>query len=215
MAKKIQINETTLRKMIYERVINEIEYRKGVQFINEGMEMPDTIQRVWVRNGSNNESFLVSGTNHRYYNVYPNHHDSYEVESDSDLQAKALGEKIERAYRNKGIYCRTNVWNGELIVEFNRGRDDFDNEYVEPLIAWCERHGLKFKEKDDMYCWLIFTVTFDSPDISQERLRELLNGYTEITRQISPYLSGNSIDDGRNLGRYCQMAMNNEPTSIS
>lgn len=144
------------------------------------------------------ESFIVYG-NGRYYHVYPSYHDSFDVETDSEIAAKEKGKLIEKAFSNKGIPCTTGIYNDCLYVEI-LDRRKYNNEYDDALISWCAKNGLRYK--NEIYGTMFFEIMNHSDEISPARLSKLLNGYVEVTDRVRPHLTGDSINDGRSLGVY-------------
>lgn len=96
MKKVVRLTESELHNLIEssikQTIQEQINYEKGVQFINEGMVMPNDIERVWVLKG-NDDTFLVKGADGYYYDVYPTYGDSYQVNSDSDDYIDKIAKK--------------------------------------------------------------------------------------------------------------------------
>lgn len=201
--KRYRLTENRLRGMIHEAVrkslLEDINYKKGVQFINEGMVMPHEIVNVWVSNKSD-DCFIIKGGDGYYYDVYPSYHDSYRVDSDSDKYIESIGKKVEQAFSNHNIGALTHVYDGYLIIEI---RDpEYDGEFDKPLETWLTRNGFTLDRYDDMYNEYWYTYNDNSSFISDERLQKKLSGYRDITSDILPYLTGDPISDGRNLTQY-------------
>jgi hypothetical protein len=200
MKKVIKLTESNLRYLIESSVkgiINEqINYSKGLQFINEGMIMPHNIERVWVFK-DDDETFLVKGDDDCYYDVYPTYGDSYKVNSDSDDYIDGIAKKVEQSFRNHNIPAF--VWNyqGQLAIEIRDG--NYNGEFNKPLEAWLGRNGFKLEHFDDMYNTYFYDYEGNSNEINPQKLQQKLSQYKEITNEIMPFLSGNSIRDGRNM----------------
>ena len=197
MGKKIRLNESELYSIIESSVkdiINEENYRKGVQFINEGYELPHKIVQIWA-NGD--DAFVVKGSDGVYYDVYPQHHDSYKLNSDADDIIDAIGDKVQRAFNNHGIAAMCLNYNGVLIIEIRSA--NYNGEYDDRLKAWLESKGFTFVKYDEMYKAYHYAFNNHSTTINQEKLKQHLEGYVDITDKAMPYLSGDSIEDANTL----------------
>ena len=207
MKKIVKLTEGNLRYLIESSVkdiINErINYNKGVQFINESMVMPYDIERVWVLK-DNDETFLVKGEDGCYYDVYPTYGDSYKVNSDSDDYVDNIAKKVQQSFSNHNISAF--VWNyqGQLAIEIRDGK--YNGEFNKPLEAWLGRNGFTLEHYDDMYNTYFYDYEGNSNEINPEKLQQKLSKYVEITDKIMPFLSGDSITDGRSMDELYKQA---------
>ena len=208
--KLIRLTEGDLHRIVKSSVkmaIQEkVNYKKGLQFINEGMVMPYTIERVWVSK-ENDDCFVVKGGDGEYYDVYPNYHDSYKVDNQGDVVVQKIGKKVEQAFRNHNINAHCFNYDDYLIIEvdFNGG---YNGEYDKPLKSWLEKNGFTFDRFDDMYnqYWYKYNNTNTEP--TEEFMSRLSTKYEDITNIMRPYMRNGGIDFGRNLIRLYKQAVN-------
>ena len=189
------LNES-IKNSIKQTIEEQINYEKGVRFINEGMEMPREIERVWVYK-DNEDTFLVKGEDGYYYDVYPTYGDSYQVNTDSDDYVDEIARKVEQSFINHNISAIAWNYDGQLAIEIRDG--NYKGEFNKPLEAWLGRNGFKLEHYDDMYNAYFYDYEGKTTEINPEKLQQKLSQYEDITDEIMPFLSGNSIRDGRNM----------------
>lgn len=205
----VRLTEQALHNIIKESVKKtiqeQINYERGIQFINEGMVMPYQIERVWVHK-QYDDCFVVKGGDGEYYDVYPSHHDSYKVENQGDEQIQKIGRKVEQAFSNHGFRAMCHNYDGCLVidVDYNSG---YDGEYDEPLKAWLERNGFTFDHFDEMYksYWYKFNEMNTEP--TEEFMARLKSEYKDITGLIRPYIGRGGTEFGRNLESIYKQAL--------
>lgn len=218
MSKKniIRLTESALKKVISESVkktIYEINLQKGAQFINEGMEAPNKVKRVWAHKGDN-ERFIALGADGVYYEVFPNENDSYSVKNNSGKFIEEIGKKVEQAYRNKGIRVSTlNYFHTALIIEF-RGYEDFEKgaKFEAPLQAWLENKGFKLTNRDENMLAIQYELVNGDNSYNMNEIDEMLEDFVDITGKIQKEIrSMDSIQLFRSLG---SLAKNNSAGKV-